>query len=184
MKTRFQACQVLAIDINSTAAQIKDAYRTLARQWHPDRFIGLIEKQTAEEKFKQINAAYEYLKKQIEFTDIGFAQSSQSSNVKSDVRSTVKPTAKQERSSTHLTAEELYQEAAALGKNRHYEEAIAVLGLAIKLSPRFSKAYRYRGFIRSVLGFEMSAEADFRRARAIDVGLSPQTPASSPSPKP
>ena len=184
MKTRFQACQILAIDINATSAQIKDAYRTLARQWHPDRFISLIEKQTAEEKFKQINAAYEYLKKQIELTDIGFAQSSsQSSNVKSDVRSTVKPTAKKETSSTYLTAEELYQEAAALGKNRHYEEAIAVLGLAIKLSPRFSKAYRYRGFIRSVLGFEMSAEADFRRARAIDVGLSPQTPASSPSPK-
>ena len=188
MKTRFQACQILAIEINATPAQIKDAYRTLARQWHPDRFIGLIEKQTAEEKFKQINAAYEYLKKQIELTDIsdtGFAQSSsQSSTVKPDVRSTVKPTAKPETSSTHLTAEELYQEAAALGKNRHYEEAIAVLGLAIKLSPRFSKAYRYRGFIRSVLGFEMSAEADFRRARAIDVGLSPQTPASSTSPKP
>ena len=127
MKTRFQACQILAIEINATPAQIKDAYRTLARQWHPDRFIGLIEKQTAEEKFKQINAAYEYLKKQIELTDIGFAQSSQSSNVKSDVRSTVKPTAKQETSTIHLTAEELYQEAAALGKHRHYEEAIAVL---------------------------------------------------------
>ena len=184
MKTRFQACQILAIEINATPAQIKDAYRTLARQWHPDRFIGLIEKQTAEEKFKQINAAYEYLKKQIELTDIGFAQSSsQSSTVKPDVRSTVKPTAKPETSSTHLTAEELYQEAAALGKNRHYEEAIAVLGLAIKLSPRFSKAYRYRGFIRSVLGFEMSAEADFRRARAIDVGLSPQAPVSNPDPK-
>ena len=50
MKTRFQACQILAIEINATPAQIKDAYRTLARQWHPDRFIGLIEKQTAEEK--------------------------------------------------------------------------------------------------------------------------------------
>jgi curved DNA-binding protein CbpA len=180
MKTKFQACQILAVDINATPAQIKDAYRNLARQWHPDRFIDLIEKQTAEERFKQINAAYEYLKKEIEAIDIGFAQSS---NVKSDVKSTVKPTAKRENSSAHLTAEELYQEAANLGKNRHYEEAIVILGLAIKLSPRYSKAYRYRGFIRSVLGFEMSAEADFRRARAIDVGLSPQAPVSSPGPK-
>ena len=39
MKTKFQACQILAIDINATLAQIKDAYRNLARQWHPDRFI-------------------------------------------------------------------------------------------------------------------------------------------------
>jgi len=176
MKTRFQACQILAVDVNATPAQIKDAYRNLARQWHPDRFIDVIEKQTAEEQFKQINAAYEYLKKEIEAIDIGFAQSS---NVKSDFRST----AKRESSSAHLTAEELYQEAANLGKNRHYEEAIVILGLAIKLSPRYSKAFRYRGFIRSVLGFEMSAEADFRRARAIDVGLSPQAPVSSTSPK-
>lgn len=176
MKTKFQACQILAIDINATPAQIKDAYRNLARQWHPDRFIDPTEKQTAEERFKQINAAYEYLKKEIEAIDIGFAQSS---NVKSDFR----PAAKRESSSVHLTAEELYQEAANLGKNRHYEEAIVILGLAIKLSPRYSKAYRYRGFIRSVLGFEMSAEADFRRARAIDVGLSPPAPVSSTSPK-
>ena len=183
MKTRFQACQILAIDINATPAQIKDAYRNLARQWHPDRFIDRIEKQTAEERFKQINAAYEYLKKEIEAIDIGFSQSSNVRSDNSDVRSTVKSTAKSERSSTHLTAEELYQEASTLGKNRHYEEAIVILGLAIKLNPRYSKAYQYRGFIRSVLGFEMSAEADFRRARAIDVGLSPQAPVSSTSPK-
>ena len=181
MKTKFQACQILAVDINATPAQIKDAYRNLARQWHPDRFIDVIEKQTAEERFKQINAAYEYLKKEIEAIDMGFGQSSNvKSDVRPDVRSTVKSTAKRESSNVHLTAEELYQEAATLGKNRHYEEAIVILGLAIKLSPRYSQAYRYRGFIRSVLGFEMSAEADFRRARAIDVGLSPQAPVPSP----
>lgn len=183
MKTKFQACQILAIDINATPAQIKDAYRSLARQWHPDRFIDRIEKQAAEERFKQINAAYEYLKKEAEAIDRGFAQSSNVRSDKSDVRSTVKSTATAERFSTHLTAEELYQDACRLGKNRHYEEAIVILGLAIKLNPRYSKAYRYRGFIRSVLGFEMSAEADFRRARAIDVGLSPPGPVSSSSPK-
>lgn len=183
MKTKFQACQILAIDINATLAQIKDAYRNLARQWHPDRFIDPTEKQTAEERFKQINAAYEYLKKEIEAIDRGFAQSSKVRSDQSDVRSTVKSTAKPESSHAHLTAEELYQEAATLGKNRHYEEAIVILGLAIKLNPRYSRAYQYRGFIRSVLGFEMSAEADFRRARAIDVGLSSQAPVSSTSPK-
>ncbi len=181
MKTRFQACQILAIDINSTPAQIKDAYRHLARQWHPDRFIDPIEKQTAEEQFKQINLAYEYLKNQIEAPDVRFPRSS---NVKSDIRSTVKSTAKsaptRDRSDVYSTAEELYEEAATLGKNGHYEEAIVILGLAIKVSPKYSKAYRYRGFIRSVLGFEMSAEADFRRARAIEVGISPQVPTSSP----
>ena len=40
--------------------KIKSAYRKLARKWHPDLHSGA-EKERAEEKFKEINEAYEVL---------------------------------------------------------------------------------------------------------------------------
>ncbi|MGM0622644.1 MAG: DnaJ domain-containing protein, partial [Campylobacterota bacterium] len=49
--------QTLEINENASEAEIKKAYRRLARKYHPD-----INKDAgAEEKFKEINAAYEVL---------------------------------------------------------------------------------------------------------------------------
>ncbi len=49
--------QTLEINENASEAEIKKAYRKLARQYHPD-----VNKEAgAEEKFKEINAAYEIL---------------------------------------------------------------------------------------------------------------------------
>jgi hypothetical protein len=56
---RCAALRSLGLGPNATEAEIKDAYRTLAKVWHPDRFQadpGL--KAKAEEKLKEINAAY------------------------------------------------------------------------------------------------------------------------------
>jgi hypothetical protein len=55
--------QTLEVEPGASQAEIKQAYRDLAVVWHPDRFGDnprLREK--AEEKLKQINAAYEFLK--------------------------------------------------------------------------------------------------------------------------
>jgi GUN4-like/DnaJ domain len=55
--------QVLEIEAGASRAEIKQAYRDLAKVWHPDRFAGdSILQQKAQEKFQQINAAYEFLK--------------------------------------------------------------------------------------------------------------------------
>lgn len=51
---------VLGIPRDATEDQIKTAYRKLAMQWHPDRNQG---DKAAEEKFKEISAAYEELRK-------------------------------------------------------------------------------------------------------------------------
>lgn len=51
--------EVLGISKNASAEEIKAAYRKLALQWHPDRHAG--DKKVAEEKFKEINAAYQVL---------------------------------------------------------------------------------------------------------------------------
>ena len=54
---------VLDLPPGADAAQVKDAWRTLAKVWHPDRFEGddrLV--RTATEKLKQINEAYAVLR--------------------------------------------------------------------------------------------------------------------------
>lgn len=50
--------KTLNVDRKATSAEITKAYRTLARKYHPD----VNKEKGAEEKFKQINEAYEVLK--------------------------------------------------------------------------------------------------------------------------
>lgn len=53
--------KILGVGRDATDREIKAAYRKLARKWHPDLHTGK-DKAEAEEKFKQINEAYEVLK--------------------------------------------------------------------------------------------------------------------------
>lgn len=51
--------EVLGISKNATAAEIRQAYRQMARRWHPDRFADGPERLWAEQKMIEINVAYE-----------------------------------------------------------------------------------------------------------------------------
>lgn len=55
--------EVLGVSKNASDQEIKSAYRKLAMKYHPDRFAAASadEKKNAEEKFKEINHAYEVL---------------------------------------------------------------------------------------------------------------------------
>jgi molecular chaperone DnaJ len=57
---KSQAFQILGVDNSSTPSQIKKAYKKLAMKWHPDRHSG---DKKAEEKFKEIQQAYEAINK-------------------------------------------------------------------------------------------------------------------------
>jgi len=59
MATKRDYYEILRVAKNASQEEIKRAYRKLALQWHPDRHTQ--GKKEAEEKFKEINEAYEVL---------------------------------------------------------------------------------------------------------------------------
>lgn len=54
----MNAYQVLGIPVTADREQIRAAYRALARRWHPDRFMAGPERDWANDKMAEINAAY------------------------------------------------------------------------------------------------------------------------------
>ena len=56
--------QILGVSPNATDEEIKKAYRELARKYHPDKYRDTNLSDLAEEKMKEINAAYEEIQKQ------------------------------------------------------------------------------------------------------------------------
>lgn len=53
--------EVLGVPRNASQEEIKAAYRKLAKQYHPDKYVGNPLSDLASEKFKEINEAYEAL---------------------------------------------------------------------------------------------------------------------------
>ena len=56
--------ETLGVERNASDDELKKAFRKLARQYHPDLHSSPDQKKTSEEKFKEINEAYEVLSDQ------------------------------------------------------------------------------------------------------------------------
>lgn len=54
----MNAYEILKVSPGATKDEIRTAYRKLARRWHPDRFMEGPERDWANDKMAEINAAY------------------------------------------------------------------------------------------------------------------------------
>jgi len=64
--SRENAYKILEIDKNATDDEVKKAYRKMAKKYHPDKVahLGKEHQKGAEEKFKQVQKAYETIQKE------------------------------------------------------------------------------------------------------------------------
>lgn len=65
-KSADSAYKILEIDKNATDAEIKKAYRTMVKKYHPDKLVNMDEayQKGAKEKFNKVQQAYEQLQRE------------------------------------------------------------------------------------------------------------------------
>ena len=155
MPSNQECYRILNIDPSVSPKELRQAYLTLVKRWHPDAAHNQNDPR-ASEKFQEIHAAYEQLK---QYLENGTTEPTPSNNSPSKSTRSV---------STKISAEMLYESASELGKKGLYKDAIAELSQAIRIDPNYVLAYRYRGHLNSMLGLEYQAEADFSKAHILE----------------
>lgn len=151
MNNLEQYYQILKLKKTASLTEIKQAYRQQARKYHPDRFVNEPEKQQeAQEKFKQINQAYEMLKAY-------FSQDQKA--VTQDIIT------------KKTTPEFYYNLGIQTAEKGNYEESLDYFARAIKLNSEYLEALLYRKTVLEKLGFENRAKADARRILEIELNL-------------
>lgn len=71
--------EVLGVPRNASNEEIKKAYRTLSKKYHPDSYVDNPLSDLAEEKFKEVQAAYEQIMKERETGGYSYSATGQSS---------------------------------------------------------------------------------------------------------
>ena len=147
----FDPYSVLSVSRDASDDEIKKAYRKLSRKYHPDANINNPNKAQAEEKFKEVQQAYEQIMKEREYGSSGNYNSyggfggfgTQGQN-------------------TYQDEEAVRRQAAANYINsRHYKEAMNVLS---SLQQRNGQWYYLSAMANMGLGNNVNALNDARSA--------------------
>lgn len=142
---------ILGVSRDATDEEIKKAYRRLSRKYHPDANINNPNKAQAEEKFKEIQQAYDQIMKEREYGTgsgnyggFGGAQNS----------------------STYQDEEAMRRQAAAnYVQSGHYQEALNVLS---SLSQRNGQWYYLSAMANMGIGNNVKALNDIREAVRLE----------------
>jgi tetratricopeptide (TPR) repeat protein len=153
MKDRDRYYKILGLETTATPAEVKQAYRRLAKQWHPDRFVNrpqMLAK--AQQEIIKINQAYTILK-----------------DCKPEIKTVSNFNNDRVVKTSQNPSEIHYQRGVEFAEAEAYENAISEFSLAIKIDHNYLKAYQYRGFILSKLGYELRANSDFETVNKLKI---------------
>lgn len=149
----FDPYQILGISRGASDEEIKKAYRNLSRKYHPDANINNPNKAEAEEKFKQVQQAYDQIMKEKEqgayggYSSYGFG-------------------GYQRRQSSGGSEYESYMRAAAnYIQSRHFKEALNVLN---SMQDRNAMWYYYSAIANSGAGNNVIALSHAKQAAAME----------------
>lgn len=145
---------VLGVSRDASDEEVKKAYRRLSRKYHPDANINNPNKDQAEEKFKEIQQAYDQIMKEREYGTGGAGNfggfggfGSQSGN-------------------TYQDEETMRRQAAAnYVQSGHYQEALNVLS---SLSQRNGQWYYLSAMANMGMGNNVKAMNDIREAVRLE----------------
>lgn len=137
---------VLGVSRDASMDEIKKAYRQLSRKYHPDANINNPNKEEAEEKFKQVQQAYDQIVREREQ---GASQSSWSGGFGGGYQT------QDDQRSMEMRAAANYINAA------HYQEALNVLN---RMTERNGEWYYYHAIASAGAGNTANAMEDARRA--------------------
>ena len=160
---------VLGVNLAASPKTIKAAYRELAQLWHPDCYMNDPElKARAEIEIKEINRAYTEIKAYLASSGDRAIANGSSSGYNRDSRTKVAKTVK--------NADFYYQQGVIFAEQQQLEEALSSFAFAIKHNSDYLEAYQYRGFILSQQGFNLRADAEFKKAHQIKLKQRVQNP--------
>lgn len=139
--------QVLGVSPGASDDEIKKAYRALSRKYHPDANINNPNKAQAEERFKEVQQAYDQImkEKQQGGSSYSYGQSGSQSYYQSGTDSP------QMRAAANYIA------------NRHYAEALNVLN-GIPFGERKARWYYYSAVANQASGNNIIAREHAQRA--------------------
>lgn len=149
--------QVLGVSQSASDEEIKKAYRTLSRKYHPDANVNNPNKLQAEEKFKEVQQAYDQIMKEKQQGSsyggsYGYNQSGSTGGFGYSGN----------RSSTGSDSPQM-QAAANYIANRCYAEALNVLN-SIPFSERRARWYYYSAMANQGVGNNIIAKEHAQRA--------------------
>ena len=150
----FDPYQVLGISRGASDDEIKKAYRSLSRKYHPDANMNNPNKAQAEEKFKQVQQAYDQIMKEKEqgsfggYGNFGFG-------------------GYQSRQTESSDYENYMRAAANYIQSRHFKEALNVLNT---ISDRNALWHYYSAIANNGLGNNVAALQHAKQAVAMEPG--------------
>ena len=149
---------VLGVSPSATDEEIKKAYRALSRKYHPDANINNPNREQAEERFKEIQQAYNQIMQE---KQQGYSYGGNTSSGYGGYGSA-------RRNSTYgrRTQESPEMQAAAnYLANRYYQEALNVLN---NINERSARWYYYSAIAHAGLGNNMTAREYAEQAVAME----------------